>query len=550
MPRAAVIVPFPYDEEGLDYRRAELEQVELSGKVTFDYKPLKAGPMHFLGRHDEFLVEFAIFEAGIALAEEGYDAITVNTLSDSGVAELRAVLDIPVVSNGKSSLLYALTLGTRFSIIAQTDPAYPQYTDAWLAFYKNLMKKFEVSQFCTSVELFEAKSDLRALFTGREAEVFPIMKETCERGLAKGADVIVLGSTTLSQAGPYLSENLPVPVVNPGPLSLKMVETVLGLGHSHSPVAHPEACRGTPEDDPRHDGRRPRSPDCRRLDREGTCCRHEPAMGQGRRCPARTPTMGAEATWDAGLYDRSFCFVSDFATDMVDLLAPEPGERIVDLGCGTGKLTAAIAAHGADVIGIDGDEAMVERARALHPHLVFQHADGRDFAIEGPRRRSLLQRRAALDEGGSTGGDRLRRPARSGPAGRFVAEMGAYRNIRIVTDALYRALAEEGVPAEAIDFPWYFPRTSRYVGLLEDGGFDVTQLRYFARPTPLDDCPNGLADWIAMFGGNFTDAAPPGRVPAVIDRTIELTRDRLCPDGRWVTDYTRLRFVAVRVIDG
>ena len=81
---------------------------------------------------------------------------------------------------------------------------------------------------------------MKALFAGREAEVFPKMKEACERGLAKGADVIVLGSTTLSQAGPYLSENLPVPVVNPGPLSLKMVEMVLGLGHCHSPVAHPK----------------------------------------------------------------------------------------------------------------------------------------------------------------------------------------------------------------------------------------------------------------------------------------------------------------------
>ena len=256
-----------------------------------------------------------------------------------------------------------------------------------------------------------------------------------------------------------------------------------------------------------------------------------------------------EATWDAGLYDRSFGFVSDFATDMVDLLAPQPGERIVDLGCGTGKLTAAIAAHGADVIGIDSDEAMVERARALHPHLTFQHADGRDFAIEGHA--DAVFSNAALhwmkeDPPGVIAcvACALR------PGGRFVAEMGAYRNVRIITDALYQALAEEGVPAEAIDFPWYFPRTSRYVGLLEDGGFDVTQLRYFARPTPLDDCPNGLADWIDMFGRNFTEAAPPGRVPAVVDRTVALTRDRLCPDGRWVTDYTRLRFVAVRVIDG
>ncbi len=255
-----------------------------------------------------------------------------------------------------------------------------------------------------------------------------------------------------------------------------------------------------------------------------------------------------EATWDAGLYDRSFGFVSDFATDMVDLLAPKPGERIVDLGCGTGKLTAAIAAHGADVIGIDGDEAMVERARALHPHLAFQHADGRNFAIEGHA--DAVFSNAALhwmkeDPPGVIAC--VARALRLG--GRFVAEMGAHRNVRIITDALYQALAEEGVPAEAIDFPWYFPRTSRYVGLLEDGGFDVTQLRYFARPTPLDDCPNGLADWIDMFGRNFTEAAPPGRVPAVIDRTVALTRDRLCPDGRWVTDYTRLRFVAIRVAD-
>ena len=80
------------------------------------------------------------------------------------------------------------------------------------------------------------------------------------------------------------------------------------------------------------------------------------------------------------------------------------------------------------------------------------------------------------------------------PGGRFVAEMGAHRNIRIITDALYQALAEEGVASKSVDFPWYFPRTSHYVGLLEEGGFEVSQLRYFARPTPLDDCPNGLAD--------------------------------------------------------
>ena len=253
---------------------------------------------------------------------------------------------------------------------------------------------------------------------------------------------------------------------------------------------------------------------------------------------------GRDAGWDAGLYDRSFGFVAAFGSDMLDLLAPAADERIVDLGCGTGTLTAAIAERGAEVIGIDGDAAMVERARALHPQLAFVHADGRDFAIQG--RADAVFSNAALHW--------MKEPApviacvarALRPGGRFVAEMGAHRNVRIITDALYRALAEEGVPAEAVDFPWYFPRTSRYVALLEEGGFDVVQLHYFARPTPLDDCPNGLADWIAMFGRNFTDAAPPGRARAVVERTVALTRARLCPEGRWVTDYTRLRFVAVR----
>lgn len=250
------------------------------------------------------------------------------------------------------------------------------------------------------------------------------------------------------------------------------------------------------------------------------------------------------AAWDAALYDRSCGFVSTMSADMVDLLAPEAGERIVDLGCGTGALTAAIAARGASVIGIDGDAAMIARARSRYTGLAFAHADGRDFAIDG--RADAVFSNAALHW--------MKEPRRViarvaralRPGGRFVAEMGAYRNVGTITDALYEALADEGVPAEAVAFPWYFPSPSRYACQLEDGGFEVTHMRYFARPTPLDDCPNGIADWIAMFGRNFTDAAPAGRARAVVARAVALTRDRLCPEGRWIADYTRLRFVAVK----
>jgi trans-aconitate methyltransferase len=259
----------------------------------------------------------------------------------------------------------------------------------------------------------------------------------------------------------------------------------------------------------------------------------------------------AGTRWDPGRYHR---FTDHRLRPALDLLArvPVAGPSFVcDLGCGSGNVTRVIAERFPDarVVGIDTSSEMLAKAAETPGRVEWIRADVAQWEPE--RAPDLIYSNAALHWMKEDPPGVIACVARAlRPGGRFVAEMGAYRNVRIITDALYRALAEEGVPAEAIDFPWYFPRTSRYVGLLEDGGFDVTQLHYFARPTPLDDCPNGLADWIDMFGRNFTDAAPSGRVPAVIDRAVALTRDRLCPDGRWVTDYTRLRFVAVRVSEG
>ena len=240
MARVAVIVPFPFDEAGLAKRREQIGHVKLGPDIEVDYWPTKAGPWSALGRHDEFLFELGIFEAGLSAAEEGYDVICVDTLSDSGVAELRSTLDIPVVSTGEGSFLYALMLGAKFSVLMQIDPRYPEYKVAIREYCRNTMKKFEVAQFCTSVEYFEAESDFEGLFTGREEQVFPIMRVASERAIEAGAHVIILGSTTLHQAGPYLSEHLPVPVVNPGPVALKLAETMLGLGHVQSRAAYPK----------------------------------------------------------------------------------------------------------------------------------------------------------------------------------------------------------------------------------------------------------------------------------------------------------------------
>jgi trans-aconitate methyltransferase len=248
--------------------------------------------------------------------------------------------------------------------------------------------------------------------------------------------------------------------------------------------------------------------------------------------------------WDSRLYDESFAIITQLGASVIELLAPRPGERIIDLGCGTGALTAEIAAAGAEVVGIDASEAMITRARELYPQLRFKVARGEDFAVEAPV--DAVFSNAALHWMSPPEAVVASIARALEPGGRFVAEMGGSGNIATIVAAVHQALAEEGIPRERVRNPWYFPSIGEYGSLLERAGFEVRFMQLFDRPTPLDDCPNGIADWLRMFGGDLLAAVPANRRPQVEERVNELTRLRLEREGRWVADYRRLRFMAVK----
>jgi allantoin racemase len=232
MPKGLVIVPFPLDEEGVANRKLQLKSVKLGPDIDFDFRPVRASCTSFMSDHDWFLMDAGCFEAGLTAQEEGYDAVVIDATSDSAAGALRSVLDIPVVAPGRTAMLYALMLGSRFGILAMNEAGCFNHWQ-W-AEQRNL------SQFMAAAEpIGGGKTDVAKLMTGKEEDMFPLMKAAAERAMAKGADVILLGSTTMHQAGTWLNENLPVPVVNPGPLTYKMVETMIGLGHTHSRQAFP-----------------------------------------------------------------------------------------------------------------------------------------------------------------------------------------------------------------------------------------------------------------------------------------------------------------------
>ena len=232
MARVLVIVPFAFGEGGLANREAQMQGVELGPGIEFDFRGVKAGPALFDSYHDWTIADLALFEAGKTAQEEGYDAVCIDTMSDSGMNGLRSVLDIPVIGPGRASYLTALMLGNSFSVLTQWDP--------WIGLYKKGLAEYGLADKCASIRSINKPPDVENLLGGKEEVVFPLLREA---GLAcveeDGAEVICMGSTTMHQAVPYLQEHLPVPVINPGPLTYKLAELMLGLGLSHSRKAYP-----------------------------------------------------------------------------------------------------------------------------------------------------------------------------------------------------------------------------------------------------------------------------------------------------------------------
>lgn len=251
------------------------------------------------------------------------------------------------------------------------------------------------------------------------------------------------------------------------------------------------------------------------------------------------------ARWDAALYDACHSFVWQRGAELIDLLAPRPGERILDLGCGTGHLTARLAAAGARVTGLDSSPEMIAQARANFPDLPFLFADARDFVFEEPF--DAVFSNAALHW--------IRPPepvahciaAALRLGGRFVAELGGHGNIAGLIEGFLDARAAIGAPLEKDRLPWYFPSIGEYVPLLEREGLEVTFAHLFDRMTSLDDGPAGLANWLRMFGAPFTADLSPAQQKEFLRQAAALLRLDLFRDGSWHADYRRLRIAAVRL---
>lgn len=247
--------------------------------------------------------------------------------------------------------------------------------------------------------------------------------------------------------------------------------------------------------------------------------------------------------WDAELYDHKHEFVSQLATDLIELLSPQPGERILDLGCGTGHLTDKIATI-TEVLGIDSAVTMIEKACANYPDLRFELANAAELTFieqfDGVFSNAVLHWVKPPEKVITGVWNALK------PGGRFVAEFGGKGNIDLILAALHNAIKANSLSVdEKLNYN-YFPSIAEYGTLLENQGFKFTFANLFARLTPLADGEHGMANWLKMFRSNLLALYPEEVQTKIIAGVEEELRPTLYKNGQWFADYRRIRIVAVK----
>ncbi|GIZ36888.1 hypothetical protein CKM354_000035400 [Cercospora kikuchii] len=269
--------------------------------------------------------------------------------------------------------------------------------------------------------------------------------------------------------------------------------------------------------------------------------------------------------WNSKYYSKDLTHVSGLAGPVIDLMNPQPTDTILDIGCGDGSVTIALANKVPNglVVGLDDASATIEHANYKSPYgnLTFVEHDlskleqtpGYLIRWEGAWdwvfSKSTLHRLLRIPENRTILFENVYRLLK--PGGKLVFECGAAGTVPEAITALTAAMAIYGVSSdERRDAnPWFCPSAEWMREALEAVGFDVLECRTHHEPSKVSRHDGSLEGWVRKLGREFLDVIEPvegERRDEIVKWVCDVLNDSIerKEDGtRWLS-YVKLRVVA------
>lgn len=250
--------------------------------------------------------------------------------------------------------------------------------------------------------------------------------------------------------------------------------------------------------------------------------------------------------WDASDYRANSQAQLELAREFLARITIAPDARVLDVGCGDGKVTALIDA--AAVTGCDRSAEMIELARREHPECTFVVADARELPFD--REFEVAVSFTAFHWIVDRHVEALASVRRAlVPGGRFHLQFPAAGNMAALADAA-RDVSAGPAWRDAFTgfaFPWLMPPIETYEPLVEAAGLEIDRLELVPRDV-IHEGEAGLRGWVRTTWMPYTDRLPPERRAAWIEEVVALYAERMPPDehGGLHVPSVRLELEAVR----
>lgn len=243
--------------------------------------------------------------------------------------------------------------------------------------------------------------------------------------------------------------------------------------------------------------------------------------------------------WNTDLYDSKHNFVAEYGKGLLEFVPRNDNQNILDLGCGTGVLTAKLADLGEKVIGVDSSENMIRKAYRQYPDIEFKVCDALalpfsdefDVVFSNAVFHWINDHNALLCN--------IHKVLKKN--GLLVCEFGANGNIATIENAFAQVCGELGYEYNP---KFNFPTSENFADLLQKNGFIIDKVYDYDRPTPLKDNENGLSNWMKQFFASELELIPEKIQVEIFKKVEDLTKDTLWNGREWVADYRRLRAIA------